>query len=90
MSLLEFLDITTLAQFSPKTHACRAPKATGLSISEVLKRGLHAYLHAENQADVRPYEIYRRLDLGAGGWSRAPAAEAKRAAKEAMQQKIGR
>jgi hypothetical protein len=69
----------------------RLQKTTGLSISEVLKRGLRAYVqHAEEQGEVRPYDIYRRLDLGTGGWSVAPASDAKRAVKEALRRKIGR
>ncbi len=66
-------------------------KATGLSISEVLKRGLKAYeLRALSGGEVRPIEIYRRLDLGAGGWSRAPASEAKQAVRGAIRRKHGR
>ena len=43
-------------------------KATGLSISGVLKHGLHAYASvAEKKAPVKPYEIFSRLDLGPGG-----------------------
>lgn len=69
----------------------RLQKATGLSISEVLKRGLQAYVQrAEAQVEVRPYDIYRRLDHGTGGWSLAPASDAKRAVKEALRRKIGR
>jgi len=66
-------------------------KTTGLSISEVLKRGLQAYVQrAELQVATRPYDVYRHLDLGTGGWSLAPAADAKRAVKEAVRRKIGR
>ena len=66
----------------------RLRKLTGLSISEVLKRGLAAYERAASrEGQVRPYEIYARLDLGAGGWSFAPASQAKRAAKEAIRRK---
>jgi hypothetical protein len=66
-------------------------KATGLSISEVLKRGLRAYAQrARSEGEVRPYEIYRRLDLGVGGWSVAPASDAKRAVKEVLRRKLGR
>lgn len=69
----------------------RLRKTTGLSISEVLKRGLQAYMQrAEQQLAARPFDIYRRLDLGAGGWSLAPAADAKRAVREAVRRKIGR
>jgi predicted transcriptional regulator len=66
----------------------RLRKATGLSISEVLKRGLEAYeKHARHEGSLRPYEVYRRLDLGAGGWSRAAAADAKHAVAEVIRRK---
>ena len=52
----------------------RLRNVTGLSISEVLKRGLSAFeAQAMDQADRRPYDIYRKLDLGEGGYARAPA-----------------
>ena len=55
----------------------RLRKITGLSISEVLKRGLSAY---EDQAvkDIsrKPYDIYSKLDLGDGGYATAPARQA--------------
>lgn len=63
----------------------------GLSISEVLKRGLRAYAAAENESPAEhPYEIYRRLDLGAGGYAIAPAAHAKTAVEQAIRKKYGR
>lgn len=66
-------------------------KSTGLSISEVLKRGLQAYAQrAQGEGEVRPYEIYRRLELGAGGWSIAPARDAKRNVREAVRRKLRR
>ena len=66
-------------------------KTTGLSISEVLKRGLQAYARrADQQVAARPFDIYRHLDLGTGGWSLAPAGDAKRAVKEAVRRKISR
>jgi hypothetical protein len=74
-----------------ETTLARLRKTTGLSISEVLKRGLQAYVQrAEQQGAARPFDIYRHLDLGAGGWSLAPAGDAKRAVKEAVRRKIGR
>ena len=69
----------------------RLRRATGLSISEVLKRGLQAYARrAPAEGEARPYEIYRRLELGAGGWSLAPARDAKRGVKEVLRRKLGR
>ena len=69
----------------------RLRKLTGLSISEVLKRGLTAYERlASSEGHARPYDIYARLELGAGGWSIAPARDAKRAVRQAIRRKHGR
>ena len=69
----------------------RVRTMTGLSISEVLKQGLSAY---ENdileQAYRKPYEIFRQLDLGAGGYAIAPAREAKSAIAEVIRRKHSR
>jgi hypothetical protein len=67
-------------------------RMTGLSISEVLKRGLIAY---RQQALVAtgahsPYEVFRRLDLGPGGYANAPARDAKSAVKAAILRKHGK
>lgn len=41
--------------------------ATGLPISEVLKRGLRVLqTHVRQTPERTPYEIYRELDLGPG------------------------
>jgi len=66
-------------------------KATGLSISEVLKRGVQAYSEqAARQGDVKPYEIYRKIELGAGGWAAAPARTAKQSVRDAIARKHSR
>ena len=53
-------------------------KTTGLSISEVLKQGVYS-LQAKTMNDARrkPYDIYRKLDLGPGGYAQTPAKNAK-------------
>ncbi len=58
---------------------------TGLSISDVLKRGLEAY--AASIHDETPYEVYRRLDLGAGGDAVAPAKDSKTTVTETIRKK---
>lgn len=79
-----------LDEEAEKTLA-RLRKTTGLSISQVLKRGLQVYeQHASREGEIRPYEIYRRLDLGRGGWSVAPAQDAKRAITDIMGRKLAR
>ncbi len=66
-------------------------KATGLSISGVLKRGLHTYASiAEKDAPVKPYEIYRRLDLSAAGKAVEPVSDRKEQVSEIIRKKYGR
>jgi hypothetical protein len=66
-------------------------KATGLPISEALKRGLYALLErVTREAKRTPYEIYKELDLGPGGYAIAPARDAKRAVREAIRKKLSR
>lgn len=66
-------------------------KATGLRISEALKQGLHALQERVTlQAGRTPYEIYKEIDLGPGGYAIAPARDAKRAVREAIRKKLGR
>ena len=66
-------------------------KATGLSISALLKRGLHAYASiAEKSAPRKPYEIYRLLDLGSAGNTVASAYDRKERVSETIRKKYGR
>ena len=53
---------------------------TGMTISEVLKRSLETYASTSpspEKAEKTPFEIFRRLDLGKGGYAVAPASDAK-------------
>ncbi len=68
----------------------RLRSITGLSISEVLKRGLSAYEVQAIQAPRKPYDIYRELDLGAGGYAIVPAKKAKSAVADAIRKKHNR
>ena len=66
-------------------------KQTGLSISAVLKHGLDAYAKMARQKAMRkPYEIYRRLDLGSGGDAIGPAADSKDLVARMVRKKYGR
>lgn len=66
-------------------------KATGLPISEALKRGLHALQERVSKESGRtPYEIYRELDPAAGAAAIAPAREVRRGVREALRKKYGR
>ena len=65
--------------------------STGQSISEVLKRGVLAYRQQTQQAaERRPWDVFRQLDLGPGGYARAPARDAKSAVRGAIARKHGR
>lgn len=69
----------------------RVRTMTGLSISEVLKQGLSAYeSHIMEQTQRKPYEIFRQLDLGAGGYALAPARDAKSAIAKVIRRKSSR
>ena len=66
-------------------------KQTGLSISNVLKRGLETFAtEARENTAAKPYEIYRRLDLGPGGDAVGPAANVKGRLKDIIKKKYGR
>lgn len=61
---------------------------TGLSISEIFRRGLQAYAEtARDEMAETPYEIFRRFDLGPGGYAAAPAARAKNAVRAVIGRK---
>jgi hypothetical protein len=57
----------------------------GLSVSGALKRGLVTVREAlRSEAAASPYEIYRTIDLGPGGYTRAPARRAKAGVREVL------
>ena len=67
-------------------------RRTGLSISEVVRRGLRAY-ERELDSDItrRPYEVYKSLGLPRDGErALAPAAKAREAVAEIIRKKHGR
>lgn len=66
-------------------------RRTKLPVSEVLRRGLLALeREATETAPRSPYEIYRELDLGPGGYANRPSTESRRGAREAISRKHGR
>lgn len=67
-------------------------RSTGLSISEVLKRGLMAHKQQvqNSRAQRAPYEIFRKLDLGPGGYARAAAKDAQLAIRATIARKHNR
>jgi hypothetical protein len=66
-------------------------RSTGQSISEVLKQGLLAYRQQAREAARRtPYDVFRQLDLGPGGYSSTPARNAKAALRSTIARKHAR
>ena len=63
-------------------------KRTGLSVADVLKRGLESYAEiVRDEVAAKPFDVYRRLDLGPGGYAIAPARDAKAALVEVLRDK---
>jgi Arc/MetJ-type ribon-helix-helix transcriptional regulator len=63
-------------------------RKTKLPVSEVLRQGLRALERETTEAPPRrPFEIYRQLDLGPGGYAHRSAAESRRGAQEAILRK---
>jgi hypothetical protein len=66
-------------------------KATGLPISEALKRGLRTLQEQVQQETARtPYDIYRELDLGPGGYAIASSSDTRRGVTQALRKKLHR
>jgi len=66
-------------------------EATGLPISEALKRGLRSLQAEVRQAVVRtPYDVFRDLQPGAAGASIGPSTVVKRKVRQAIRRKLGR
>jgi hypothetical protein len=61
---------------------------TGLPISEALKLGLRTLAERVRlEGSSRPYDIYRELDLGPGGYAIAPSTDVRKAVKSALERK---
>ena len=65
--------------------------ATGLSVSAAVKKAL-VVLRNDVALKARrlPYEVYKELDLGPGGYAIAPATETRRGALSAIRRKLRR
>ena len=69
----------------------RLARTTGMSISEILKRGVSSLEAKVAEKGFRkPWEVYSKLEVGSGGYARAPARAAKAAARERIRSKHGR
>ena len=65
--------------------------ATGLPISEALKRGLRSLREqVRREAGRTPYDVYQELDLGPGGYAVVPSTDTRRGVREAVRRKLRR
>jgi hypothetical protein len=61
-------------------------RATGLSASAAIRRGvLVLHERIKETASASPLEIYSGLDLGPGGYARAPARRAKQCCRRSCE-----
>ena len=66
-------------------------RATGLSLSAVLKQGLLALGEdVARRANPVPYDVYRELDLGSGGYAIASSTRTRDGVRTAIQRKLRR
>jgi len=66
-------------------------EAIGLPISEALKHGLRVFRErVASEAVRRPYDVYKSLDLGAGGWATDSSDEVRRSVSRALKKKFKR
>jgi len=57
-------------------------------VSDVVKTGIVALSRKLPKGPAsRPYEVYMEIDLGPGGYARAPARKAKSAIKDILRRK---
>ena len=65
--------------------------ATGLSVSGAMKRGLLVLRNdVAREAQRIPYDVYKELDLGPGGYAVAPATQTRRGVRAAIRRKLRR
>lgn len=66
-------------------------RKTGWSVSTALKRGLFVLrARVERQTDRRPFDVYRMLDLGPGGYAQAPSTESRQGVVAVLRNKMKR
>ncbi len=66
-------------------------EAMRLPISEALKRGLRSLQEqVRREAGRTPYDVYRELDLGPGGYAVTPSTETRRGVRLALKRKLRR
>jgi hypothetical protein len=66
-------------------------EVTGLPISEALKQGLQSLRRQVREASQRrPYDVFRQLDLGPGGYAIAPSTQTRQGVATALRKKLRR
>jgi len=66
-------------------------KLTGLSVSAAMKKGLTVLRNeVTREAQRRPYDVYKELDLGPGGYAIAPATRTRAGVRAAIRRKLRR
>ena len=64
---------------------------TGLPISEALKQGLQSLKQrVVEESGRKPYDLFRQLDLGPGGYAVAPSTDTRRGVVTALRKKLRR
>ncbi len=89
--------MTTYQQFFLDEEAEQALEAimqmAKLSRADALKQGLillQKHLKINQNTVIKPFDIYKELDLGEGGYAIAPSSQAKEGVKAALQRKLQR
>lgn len=63
-------------------------RATGMTISVALKRGLLALRRGlADERNTTAWEVYEKIDLGPGGYAVASSSKAKQAIREVVRRK---
>jgi hypothetical protein len=66
-------------------------EATGMPISATFKKGLEVFQRELRQKRSHsPFDIFKELDLGPGGYTKTSSSETKKAVKAAIRRKLGR
>ena len=65
-------------------------RATGMTASAAIKRGLRALQADLANAAARPWDAYENLDLGDGGYASAPSTKTREGARDAICARLGR
>ena len=61
-----------------------------MSMSAAVKKGLWLLYQELTPPSHTPYDLYKTLDLGPGGYARAPSTDVQRGVREALYQKFRR